>query len=103
MNSVKDIKNAWNRPVVRSTYRGFSHCPSKSNRQRQSPRRYELCTNPLETYINNGFAPNKGAKLAYKVSRESDKITPGASTVAKFKTLTGNFARISVRLKHSVE
>ena len=32
-----------------------------------------------------------------------NKITPGASTVAKFKTLTGNFARISVRLKHSVE
>ena len=85
MNSVKDIKKAWNRPVVRSTYRGFSHCPSKLNRQRQSPRRYELCTNPLETYINNGFAPNKGAKLAYKVSRESDKITPGASTVAKFE------------------
>ena len=85
MNSVKDIKKAWNRPVVRSTYRGFSHCPSQSNRQRQSPRRYELCTNPLETYINNWFAPNKGAKLAYKVSRESDKITPGASTVAKFE------------------
>ena len=97
------IVQAWNRPVVRSTTWGFSHCPSKLNRQRQSPRRYELCTNPLETYINNGFAPNKGAKLAYKVSRESDKITPGASTVAKFEIRYWNFARISDCLKHSVE
>ncbi len=30
--------------------------------------------------------PNKGTTHAYKVSRESDKITPGTSTVATFKT-----------------
>ena len=30
--------------------------------------------------------PNKGITHAYKVSRESDKITPGTSTVATFKT-----------------
>ena len=30
--------------------------------------------------------PNMGTTHAYKVSRESDKITPGTSTVAKFKT-----------------
>ena len=47
--------------------------------------------------------PNEGTTHAYKVSRESDKITPGTSTVAKFKTTTGNFARISDCLKHSVE
>ena len=29
--------------------------------------------------------PNEGITHAYKVSRESDKITPGASTVAKFE------------------
>ena len=56
------------------------------NRQRQSPRRYELYTIPLETYINNGIMPNMGTTHAYKVSRESDKITPGTSTVATFKT-----------------
>ena len=102
MNSVKDIKK---RGIVLLSVPQpeASRIAYLMNRQRQSPRRYELCTNPLETYINNGFAPNKGAKLAYKVSRESDKITPGASTVAKFKTLTGNFARISGCLKHSVE
>ena len=53
-----DIKRAWNRPVVRSTHRGFSHCPIQMNRQRQSPRRYELYTIPLETYINNGIMPH---------------------------------------------
>ena len=35
--------------------------------------------------------PNKGTTHAYKVSRESDKITPGTSTVAKFKTLIRKF------------
>ena len=30
--------------------------------------------------------PNEGITHAYKVSRESDKITPGTSTVATFKT-----------------
>ena len=30
--------------------------------------------------------PNMGTTHAYKVSRESDKITPGTSTVATFKT-----------------
>ena len=30
--------------------------------------------------------PHKGTTHAYKVSRESDKITPGTSTVATFKT-----------------
>ena len=29
--------------------------------------------------------PNKGTTHAYKVSRESDKITPGTSTVATFE------------------
>ena len=32
--------------------------------------------------------PHKGTTHAYKVSRESDKITPGTSTVATFETLT---------------
>ena len=32
-----------------------------------------------------------------------NKITPGTSTVATFKTTTGNFARISDCLKHTVE
>ena len=30
--------------------------------------------------------PNMDTTHAYKVSRESDKITPGTSTVATFKT-----------------
>ena len=82
-----DIKRAWNRPVVRSTYRGFSHCPIQLNRQRQSPRRYELCTIPLETYINNGVMPHIRAQhMLTRSHGRVNKITPGTSTVATFKT-----------------
>lgn len=37
------------------------------------------------------LCPHKGTTHAYKVSRESDIITPGTSTVAKFKTMTWKF------------
>ena len=45
--------------------------------------------------------PNKGTTHAYKVSRESDKITPGTSTVAKFKTLIYGGCKIPVCPKQS--
>ena len=41
---------------------------------------------PLETYINIKPLTHKGTLHAYKVSQESDTITPRASTVATFKT-----------------
>ena len=56
------------------------HCLSKSNRQRQSPRRYENHYRK-ETCIIHLTASRKDTIYAYKVSTGIDIITPGTSTV----------------------
>ena len=66
------------------------HCLSKLNRQRQSPRRYEYSLyvkDLIDLYIAQKSTIQDLSLLL------SDIITPGASTVAMFKTLIMEFAR----------
>ena len=72
-------KKAWNRPVVHSTNRGSSNCLLLSNRQRQSPRRYENHVRK-ETYITHLTAPERVQSMLTGL-HGIDIITPGTSTV----------------------
>ena len=68
------------------------HCLLLLNRQRQSPRRYDKHF-PKETYIIQSTAPSPGYISCLQGLNRIDVITPGASTVATFKTIIVNFAR----------
>ena len=61
------------------------HCLSKSNRQRQSPRRYENHVRK-ETYITHLTAPERVQSMLTGL-HGIDIITPGTSTVDHIRDL----------------
>ena len=69
------------------------HCLSKSNRQRQSPRRYENQYRK-ETYIIHFTASQKDTIYAYKVSTGIDKSHPGHLPLTIFETIIQNVCKI---------
>ena len=69
------------------------HCLSKSNRQRQSPRRYENHYRK-ETYIIHLTASPKDTIYAYKVSTGIDKSHPGHLPLTIFETIIQNVCKI---------
>ena len=68
-----DIKRAWKLSCCLFHAPRLSHCPSKLNRQRQSPRRYELYAIPLWRPCIDNIAkyPTKGIQYVPTRSRGS--------------------------------
>ncbi len=76
------------------------HCLSKSNRQRQSPRRYEN-SHHNKTCMKHQTTP-KGHSRCLQVF-DGDIITPWTSTVDYVQDLDTESCKISECLKHSVD
>ena len=86
------LVQAWNRSVVHSTHWGPSNCLSKSNRQRQSPRRYEN-NYRKETYIIHWLYSTEHNPCLQGL-HGIDIITPGTSTVDHIRDFdTESFGR----------
>ena len=97
-----DTKKAWNRPVVHSTHWGSSNCLSKSNRQRQSPRRYENHYRK-ETYIKHFTAPKRVQFMLTRSPRDWYNHTRDIYRWPYSRLWYWLFWKISVCLKHSVD
>ena len=100
-------KKAWKRRLSVPRVEALA-LPSKLNRQRQSPRRYDT-SSPVQHACEKGMSPSFDCRNGNRIpqallAREVGiKSYPRASTVAMFKTLIGEFARFdSSRTKRQV-
>ncbi len=85
------IKKAWKLFCCQSTHRG-SCMPIKVEQTTSEPTPIWKYAYRKETHINISIASVKGQPMPTR-SLRGDITTPGASTLAMFKTLTMEFAR----------
>ena len=83
-STICDIKKAWNRPVVYSTSRGSSIAYlSRTDNVRAHA---DMKIHAVRFIYTNTHCALMGTMVACSEPHGNDIITPGASTVATFKT-----------------